>query len=169
MAERLTEHKTTKGITRIVIKPYVVMSDEMQPIADKLCAFEDILEKYGIDMQNLDYILEEYSKNQGRDLFICEEMDKLFNNSNDIIDNNIIKKQLILIGNMFNNKLFYLTHYGIISQELRNKLIERFNLIFNKVLQAFKITFLDEDFVKIEEAMNNSIARLNKSNKECLS
>ena len=77
MAERLTEHKTTKGITRIVIKPYVVMSDEMQPIADKLCAFEDILEKYGIDMQNLDYILEEYSKNQGRDLFICEEMDKL--------------------------------------------------------------------------------------------
>lgn len=48
MAERLTEHKTTKGITRIVIKPYVIMSDEMQPIADKLCAFEDILEKYGI-------------------------------------------------------------------------------------------------------------------------
>ena len=107
--------------------------------------------------------------NKGSYQLLCEEMDKLFNNSNDIIDNNIIKKQLILIGNMFNNKLFYLTHYGIISQELRNKLIERFNLIFNKVLQAFKITFLDEDFVKIEEAMNNSIARLNKSNKECLS
>ena len=49
MAERLTEHKTTKGVTRIVIKPYTIMSEEAQPIADKLCAFEDILEKYGID------------------------------------------------------------------------------------------------------------------------
>ena len=49
MAERLTEHKTTKGITRIVIKPYVEMSEEFQPVADKLCAFEDILEKYGIE------------------------------------------------------------------------------------------------------------------------
>ncbi len=107
--------------------------------------------------------------NKGSYQLLCEEMDRLFNNSNDIIDNTIIKQQLILIGNMFNNKLFYLTHYGIISQQLRNKLIERFNLIFNKVLQAFEITFLEEDFIKIEEAMNNSIARLNKSNKERLS
>ena len=49
MVERLTEHKTTKGITRIVIKPYTIMSEEVQPIADKLCAFEDILEKYDIE------------------------------------------------------------------------------------------------------------------------
>ena len=46
MAERLTEHKTTKGITKAVIKPYI---DTMQPIIDKLCAFEDILEKYNIE------------------------------------------------------------------------------------------------------------------------
>lgn len=38
---------------------------------------EDILEKYGVDIQNLDYILEDYSKNQGRYFAICEEMDDL--------------------------------------------------------------------------------------------
>lgn len=55
MKDRLTEHKTTKGITRIVIKPYVEMSEEFQPVADKLCAFEDILEKHGIeDLEQLD-------------------------------------------------------------------------------------------------------------------
>lgn len=58
MTERLTEHKTTKGITRIVIKPYVAMSEEAQPIADKLCAFEDILEKYGIEnVDTLEHII----------------------------------------------------------------------------------------------------------------
>ena len=61
MAERLTEYKTTKGITRIVIKPYVEMSEEFQPVADKLCAFEDILEKYGIEsVEVIDGILEKY-------------------------------------------------------------------------------------------------------------
>lgn len=49
MTKRLTEHKTTKGITRIVIKPYIEMSESWQPVADKLCAFEDIMEKYGIE------------------------------------------------------------------------------------------------------------------------
>lgn len=36
---------------------------------------EYILEKYGVDIQNLNYILEDYSKNQGRDFAICEEKD----------------------------------------------------------------------------------------------
>lgn len=49
MAERLTEYKTTKGVTRAVIKPYVEMYPFWQPVADKLCAFEDIMEKYGIE------------------------------------------------------------------------------------------------------------------------
>lgn len=61
MAERLTEHKTTKGVTRIVIKPYTIMSEEAQPIADKLCAFEDILEKYGIEnVEELDDLIANY-------------------------------------------------------------------------------------------------------------
>ena len=46
MAERLTKQKTTKGITKAVVKHCV---DTMQMIIDKLCAFEDILEKYGIE------------------------------------------------------------------------------------------------------------------------
>lgn len=49
MAKRLTEHKTTKGNTRMVIKPYIKMSEEFQPVADKLCKLEDVLEKYGIE------------------------------------------------------------------------------------------------------------------------
>lgn len=43
----------------------------------KLGKLEDIMEKYDIGIQNLDYILEDYSKNQGRDFAICEERDTL--------------------------------------------------------------------------------------------
>ena len=46
-------------------------------VCEKLGKLEDILEKYGVDIQNLDYILEDYSKNQGRDFAICEERDTL--------------------------------------------------------------------------------------------
>lgn len=42
----------------------------------KLGKLEDILEKYGVDIQNLDYILEDYSKNQGRD-FAIQELEKV--------------------------------------------------------------------------------------------
>ena len=111
---------------------------------------------------------DKYLKKGSYQLF-CEELDKIFNESNDMIAKNSIKKQLIVIGNMFYNKLFYLSYYGIINQELKNNLIKQFNLLFNKVLQAFEMTFYQDDFLKIEEAMNNSIARLNESNKECLS
>ena len=111
---------------------------------------------------------DKYLKKGSYQLF-CEELDNIFNESNDMIAKNSIKKQLIVIGNMFYNKLFYLSYYGIINQELKNNLIKQFNLLFNKVLQAFEITFYQDDFLKIEEAMNNSIARLNESNKECLS
>lgn len=49
----------------------------IQKLQNKLGKLEDILEKYGVDIQNLDYILEDYSKNQGRYFAICEEMDDL--------------------------------------------------------------------------------------------
>lgn len=48
MGERLTERKTTKGITKVVIRPYTEMSETWQPVADKLCAFEDLMEAYGL-------------------------------------------------------------------------------------------------------------------------
>lgn len=93
---------------------------------------------------------------------LCEELDNLFINNNTIIDNNIIKKQLIVIANMFNNKIFYLAHYGIINQQLKNKLINRFNIFFNQILQSLGIIFYQDDFIKMEEAKNHSIKRLNK-------
>lgn len=90
MAERLTEKD---GIEN---KRYVLNSEDNQIILtsaklkngfrktyyygkpiDKLAQLEDIMEKYGVDIQNLDYILEDYSKNQGRYFAICEEMDGL--------------------------------------------------------------------------------------------
>lgn len=49
----------------------------VQSIKNKLGKFEDILEKYGIGIQKLDYILEDYSKNQGRCFVVCEERDTL--------------------------------------------------------------------------------------------
>ncbi len=100
--------------------------------------------------------------NKGSYQLLCEELDKLFDNPNDIIDNNIIKKQLITIGNMFNNKIFYLTYYGIINQELKKKLINEFNIIFNQILQSLGIIFYQDDFIQIEEAKNHSIERLSK-------
>ena len=47
--ERLTERKTTKGITKTVIKPCIKTNEAMLLVVNKLCAFEDILEKYNID------------------------------------------------------------------------------------------------------------------------
>lgn len=44
MVKRLTEQKTTKGITRVVVRSCVC---EFQTVLNKLCAFEDIMEKYG--------------------------------------------------------------------------------------------------------------------------
>lgn len=81
MAERLT-----KKITKTIQDKYSLGSylyydfngaENTNRLLNKLGKLEDILEKYGIDIQNLDYILEDYSKNQGRYFAICEEMDDL--------------------------------------------------------------------------------------------
>lgn len=45
MVERLTEQKTRKGITKIVVKPFV----DMYIVVHKLYLLENIMEKYGID------------------------------------------------------------------------------------------------------------------------
>lgn len=69
MAERLTTR-----FHGILVKEADVSKIQ---VITKLGQLEDILEKYGVDIQNLDYILEDYSKNQGKDFAICEEMDDL--------------------------------------------------------------------------------------------
>ena len=81
MAERLTK-KISKPIQdkyslgNYLYYDFAEIDDTNKPL-NKLGKLEDILEKYGVDMQNLDYILEDYSKNQGRDFAICEERDTL--------------------------------------------------------------------------------------------
>lgn len=81
MAERLTK-KISKAIqNKYSLGHYLYYDfaeiDDTNKLLNKLGELEDILEKYGIDIQNLDYILEDYSKNQGRDFAICEERDTL--------------------------------------------------------------------------------------------
>ena len=98
MAERLTEHKTRKGVTEIVVKPCV----DINIVIHKLCLFEDIMEKYGVESFELlehiikkgmvinsvieDFAKEEYDKmKQDRDtwkracelacVFACSEVD----------------------------------------------------------------------------------------------
>ena len=72
MAERLTE------IGLFIDEPvYIIKKWKKSAAINKLAKLEDVLEKYGVDIQNLDYILEDYSKNQGRYFAICEEMDGL--------------------------------------------------------------------------------------------
>lgn len=59
MAERLTEQKTRKGITKIVVKPFV----DMYIVVHKLYLLEDIMEKYGIEsVEELGYLLEVFKK-----------------------------------------------------------------------------------------------------------
>ena len=59
MAERLTEHKTRKGVTEIVVKPCV----DINIVIHKLCLFEDIMEKYGVEsVEELGYLLEVFKK-----------------------------------------------------------------------------------------------------------
>ena len=84
MAERMTEYFENGAYTE---KQNIIdVSDKvkffeagcvMGKAIDKLARVEDILEKYGVDIYNLDYILDDYSKNKGRDFAICEEMDNL--------------------------------------------------------------------------------------------
>ena len=81
MAERLTK-KIRKTIhDKYSLGHYLYYDfaeiDDTNKLLNKLGELEDIIEKYGIDIQNLDYILEDYSKNQGRDFAICEERDTL--------------------------------------------------------------------------------------------
>ena len=57
--ERLTERKTTKGITKTVIKPCIKTNEAMLLVVNKLCAFEDVLEKHNIDsVEELDETLD---------------------------------------------------------------------------------------------------------------
>lgn len=68
MAERLTE------VGMFIDEPvYIIKKWKKSAAIDKLAQLENILEKYGVDIQNLDYILEDYSKNQGRDFAIYKE------------------------------------------------------------------------------------------------
>ena len=81
MAERLTK-KIVKTIQdKYSLGNYLYYDfaeiDDTNKLLNKLGKLEDILEKYGVDIQNLDYILEDYSKNQGKYFAICEKMDDL--------------------------------------------------------------------------------------------
>ena len=78
MAGRLTywDDKEKKAALPKCINDFGDVVD-LEDLCYKLACLEDILEKYGIDIQNLDYILEDYSKNQGRVFAICEERDTL--------------------------------------------------------------------------------------------
>ena len=99
MAERLTEHKTRKGVTEIVVKPCV----DINIVIHKLCLLEDIMEKYDIESFDLlehiikkgkvinsvieDFAKEEYDKiKQDRDYWkkacelACEEIERIEDN-----------------------------------------------------------------------------------------
>ena len=63
--------------TQLAIQELEKLKNKINNLFIYIGELEDIIEKYGIDIQNLDYILEDYSKNQGRDFAICEERDTL--------------------------------------------------------------------------------------------
>lgn len=81
MAERLTKkiNKTIQDKYSLGTYLYYDFAeiDDTNKLLNKLGELEDIMEKYGVDIQKLDYILGDYSKNQGRVFAICEERDTL--------------------------------------------------------------------------------------------
>lgn len=67
MAERLIENRGEDF--------YSGKGNELGKILLKLGKLEDILEKYGFDAEDLDYVLEDYSKTPGREFALIEERD----------------------------------------------------------------------------------------------
>ncbi len=81
MAERLTDNKTGWALKlndpQNEFEARQQLMRKFKLACEKLGKLEDILEKYGIGIQKLDYILEDYSKNQARCFAVCEERDTL--------------------------------------------------------------------------------------------
>lgn len=85
MAERLTEKSKRGFYLKDDFGGRIYCDDDKETINAyygqllivKLGRLEDLLEKYSVDIQKLDYILNDYSKNQGRVFAICEERDDL--------------------------------------------------------------------------------------------
>lgn len=75
MAERLTEHKTRKGVTEIVVKSCV----DINIVIHKLCLLEDIMEKYDIEsFELLEHIIKKGKViNSVIEDFAKEEYDKM--------------------------------------------------------------------------------------------
>ena len=75
MAERLTEHKTRKGVTEIVVKPCV----DINIVIHKLCLFEKNKEKYDIEsFELLEHIIKKGKViNSVIEDFAKEEYDKM--------------------------------------------------------------------------------------------
>ena len=102
-----------------------------------------------------------YSNKIGSYKELCEKFDKLANNSNKD-KAKIIKEQLISITNMFNNKIYYLSSYGIIEKKYINKAYDKFNIAFKNVLDFYKINFDEDDYQLTLKAVNKTKKRLNK-------
>ena len=74
MEERLTEQKTRKGITKIVVKPFV----DMYIVVHKLYLLEDIMEKYGIEsVEELEDKIICYEENKDVNLGLKLDIKKL--------------------------------------------------------------------------------------------
>lgn len=103
-----------------------------------------------------------YSNKIGSYKEMCEILDNLSHNTNNKDNSKIIKEQLISITNMFNNKIYYLSNYGIIDEQQINKIYNEFNKAFKNVLDFYKINFDDNDYKKTLQAVSKTKERLNK-------
>lgn len=75
MAERLTEQKTRKGVTKIVVKPFV----DMYIVVHKLYLLEDIMEKYHCnDIEELEKKLADSDTWQKACELACEREDDCY-------------------------------------------------------------------------------------------
>ena len=123
---------------------------------------------YGLIYDGL-YTEKQFDKysSSGTYKLLCEQLDDLFNNviNNDkLIDNTIIKEQIIVIAAMFNNKMYYLNHYNVITKENKKRLIHDFNIIFKQAIKEYKLEFTNEDLLKINDNVNKSKQRLENIN-----
>ena len=119
---------------------------------------------YGLICDGL-YTEKQFDKysSSGTYKLLCYKLDNLFNdviNNNKLIDNTIIKEQIIIIAAMFNNKMYYLEHYNVINKDIKNRLIHNFNIIFKQAIEEYKLEITDKDLLEINELVNKSKKRL---------
>lgn len=126
----------------------------------------DYLYSLMIDGLHCEKVFDYYSNSIDAWKTMCLEMDNEFtravNSEKKLLDQYVIKKQILKIYNMFNNKLYILNFYKIIDAIKKEELLNEFNKIFDETLKSYGVIFDKYDEKMTNEALNDTINIYNR-------